>query len=64
MSRAQMEVRWGFIGAGEVTRTHASPAGAFTQEGSRIELAYQASRERRTVDTPPILARGLARPTP
>jgi predicted dehydrogenase len=31
-----MEVRWGFIGAGDVTRLRASPEEAFTQEGSRV----------------------------
>ena len=31
-----MEVRWGFVGGGNVTEAKASPAGAFTQEGSRV----------------------------
>ncbi len=31
-----MEVRWGFIGGGNVTELKASPAGAFTQEDSRV----------------------------
>jgi predicted dehydrogenase len=31
-----MEVRWGFIGGGDVTRWRSSPEGAFTQEGSRV----------------------------
>jgi predicted dehydrogenase len=31
-----MEVRWGFIGGGNVTEWKASPKGAFTQEGSRV----------------------------
>jgi predicted dehydrogenase len=31
-----MEVLWGFIGAGDVTRIRASPEGAFTPEGSRV----------------------------
>ena len=31
-----MEVRWGFVGAGNVTEAKASPTGAFTQERSRV----------------------------
>jgi len=31
-----MEVRWGFVGAGNVTEWKASPGGAFTQDGSRV----------------------------
>jgi predicted dehydrogenase len=31
-----MEARWGFVGAGNVTEAKASPAGAFTQDGSRV----------------------------
>jgi predicted dehydrogenase len=41
-----MEVRWGFIGVGEVTRVKASPAGAFTQEGSRVVAATCSNVER------------------
>src|SRR3954451_16110412 len=32
VGRHAMDVRWGFIGAGNVTQTKASPLGAFTQE--------------------------------
>jgi predicted dehydrogenase len=31
-----MEVRWGFLGAGNVTEAKASPIGAFTQDRSRV----------------------------
>jgi predicted dehydrogenase len=31
-----MEVRWGFIGAGDVTQVRAPPTGAFTQKGSQV----------------------------
>jgi predicted dehydrogenase len=31
-----MEARWGFVGAGNVTEAKASPAGGFTQDGSRV----------------------------
>lgn len=31
-----MEVRWGFVGAGNVTEAKASPIGAFTQDRSRV----------------------------
>jgi len=31
-----MDVRWGFIGAGNVTESKASPIGAFTQDRSRV----------------------------
>ncbi len=31
-----MEARWGFVGAGNVTESKASPGGAFTQDGSRV----------------------------
>src|SRR6476469_3998467 len=37
-----MEVRWGFIGAGNVTEAKASPQGAFTQEGSRTVAVTRA----------------------
>ena len=41
-----MEVRWGFIGAGDVTRVHAPPTGAFTQEGSRVVAVATSNFER------------------
>jgi predicted dehydrogenase len=37
-----MEVRWGFIGAGNVTEAKASPQGAFTQDGSRVVAVARA----------------------
>jgi predicted dehydrogenase len=41
-----MEVRWGFIGAGNVTEAKASPQGAFTQEGSRVVAVARADAAR------------------
>lgn len=41
-----MEVRWGFIGAGNVTEAKASPRGAFTQEGSRLIAVARADASR------------------
>ncbi len=43
MSEALMEVRWGFVGAGNVTKVHSPPAGAFTQEGSRVVAVATSS---------------------
>ncbi|MHB1006411.1 MAG: Gfo/Idh/MocA family protein [Chloroflexota bacterium] len=37
-----MEVRWGFIGAGNITERRATPAGAFTQENSRVVAVARA----------------------
>ena len=31
-----MDIRWGFVGAGNVTLAKASPHGAFTQDRSRV----------------------------
>jgi predicted dehydrogenase len=41
-----VEVRWGFIGAGNVTEAKASPQGAFTQEGSRVVAVARADATR------------------
>jgi predicted dehydrogenase len=41
-----MEVRWGLIGAGNVTEAKASPQGAFTQEGSRVVAVARAEAAR------------------
>ena len=41
-----MEVRWGFIGAGNVTEAKASPQGAFTQDGSRVVAVARADASR------------------
>src|SRR5215208_1259245 len=41
-----MDVRWGFIGAGNVTQAKASPTGAFTQEGSRVVAVARADAAR------------------
>ena len=38
-----MEVRWGFVGAGNVTKAKASPAGAFTQDHSRVVAVARAN---------------------
>src|SRR5262252_4526482 len=41
-----MDIRWGFIGAGNVTQAKASPPGAFTQEGSRVVAVARADAAR------------------
>src|SRR4051812_30298725 len=41
-----MEVRWGFVGAGNVTQAKASPTGAFTQAGSRVVAVARADAAR------------------
>jgi predicted dehydrogenase len=41
-------VRWGFIGAGDVTRVKASPRGAFMQEGSRVVAVASSDIQRAT----------------
>ncbi|MDP8922018.1 MAG: Gfo/Idh/MocA family oxidoreductase [Chloroflexota bacterium] len=41
-----MEVRWGFVGAGNVTEAKASPSAAFTQEGSRVVAVARADKGR------------------
>ena len=40
------DVRWGFVGAGNVTEAKASPAGAFTQDGSRVVAVARTDRAR------------------
>lgn len=44
-----VEVRWGFIGAGDVTRVRAPPGEAFTQEGSRVLFGTESSHRLITV---------------
>src|SRR3954468_22410619 len=46
MGSEAMEVRWGFIGAGNVTEWKASPIGAFTQDGSRVVAVARADAAR------------------
>jgi len=41
-----MEVRWGFIGGGNVTEMKASPSGAFTQDGSRVVAVARSDSAR------------------
>src|SRR5215218_651300 len=41
-----MEVRWGFVGAGNVTEAKAAPAGAFTQDGSRVVAVARSDKGR------------------
>jgi predicted dehydrogenase len=41
-----MEVRWGFVGAGNVTEAKASPSGAFTQDNSRVVAVARADKAR------------------
>jgi predicted dehydrogenase len=41
-----MDVRWGFIGAGNVTEVKAAPLGAFTQDGSRVVAVARADAAR------------------
>jgi predicted dehydrogenase len=41
-----MEVRWGFIGAGNVTEAKASPAGSFTQDRSSVVAIARGSKAR------------------
>jgi predicted dehydrogenase len=41
-----MDVRWGFIGAGNVTLAKAAPIGAFTQDGSRVVAVARADAAR------------------
>ena len=41
-----MDVRWGFVGAGNVTEAKASPSGAFTQDGSRVVAVARADTGR------------------
>ena len=41
-----MEVRWGFIGAGNVTLAKAAPVGAFTQDGSCVVAVARADAAR------------------
>src|SRR4051794_2758114 len=41
-----MEVRWGFVGAGNVTEAKASPSGAFTQKDSRVVAVTRSERSR------------------
>src|SRR5215207_8181664 len=46
VGRHAMDVRWGFIGAGNVTEAKAAPQGAFTQEGSRVVAVARADATR------------------
>lgn len=41
-----MEVRWGFIGGGNVTEVKASPSAAFTQPGSRVVAVARSDKGR------------------
>jgi predicted dehydrogenase len=41
-----MDVRWGFIGAGNVTLAKAAPIGAFTQEGAKVVAVARADAAR------------------
>jgi predicted dehydrogenase len=41
-----MEVRWGFVGAGNVTEAKASPSGAFTQDNSRVVAVARSDKAR------------------
>lgn len=41
-----MDVRWGFIGGGNVTEAKASPSGAFTQESSRVVAVARSDLSR------------------
>jgi predicted dehydrogenase len=41
-------VRWGLIGAGDITRVKASPREAFTQEGSRVVAVARSDIRRAT----------------
>jgi len=42
----KVTIRWGFVGAGNVTEAKASPAGAFTQDGSQVVAVARANRSR------------------
>ena len=41
-----MELRWGFVGAGNVTEAKASPSGAFTQKGTRVVAIARGDKTR------------------
>lgn len=41
-----MEVRWGFLGGGNVTEAKASPGGAFTQARSRVLAVARSNKDR------------------
>src|SRR5690349_8839915 len=41
-----MDVRWGFVGGGNVTEWKAPPGGAFTQDRSRVVAVARTSLER------------------
>lgn len=41
-----MDVRWGFVGAGNVTDTKASPVDAFSQDHSRVVAVARTDKER------------------
>jgi predicted dehydrogenase len=46
MKEGLMEVRWGFVGGGNVTEAKASPTGAFTQANSRVVAVTRADLAR------------------